>query len=298
MMIALLGTGYVAAAFASELTSRSLGFKQLSRSTTDYADFKTLRTFLDANRVTFLINAAGFSPLPNVDACEKRKADAILANVVLPSTVACACAALGIPWGHVSSGCIYDSAHCHQPPEGFSEDDTPNFSFRNPPCSFYSGSKSLGEEAIAGIGRSYIWRIRMPFSEADNAKNLISKLLAYRVIYDSPENSMSHLGDCVGACVDLWEKKAAPGIYNVTNPGTATNRWIVGRIREILQPARAYDMWVTENKLYESIALAPRSNCVLSGEKLKAAGIILRPVREALEDSLSNFKLQSMPHSE
>jgi hypothetical protein len=51
---------------------------------------------------------------------------------------------------------------------GFTETDTPNFSFRDQPCSFYSGTKALGEEAMAGIGQSYIWRLRIPFDEFDN----------------------------------------------------------------------------------------------------------------------------------
>ena len=33
---------------------------------------------------------------------------------------------------------------------GFTEDDPPNFTFRAGPCSFYSGTKALGEEVLAG----------------------------------------------------------------------------------------------------------------------------------------------------
>jgi len=42
------------------------------------------------------------------------------------------------------------------------------FSFRDGPCSFYSGSKALAEEAINGAGKSYVWRLRIPFDEQDN----------------------------------------------------------------------------------------------------------------------------------
>src|SRR5207247_10582577 len=44
---------------------------------------------------------------------------------------------------------------------GYSEADEPNFSFSRPPCSFYSGTKALAEEAIADVGQSYIWRLRI-----------------------------------------------------------------------------------------------------------------------------------------
>ena len=83
------------------------------------------------------------------------KADTLAGNTLLPQTIAHACAAAGIPWGHVSSGCIYSGAKVPGTdrrasekdmtrPElralveeiagaihGFTETDTPNFSFRD-----------------------------------------------------------------------------------------------------------------------------------------------------------------------
>jgi dTDP-4-dehydrorhamnose reductase len=87
---------------------------------------------------------------------------------------------------------------------GFAETDEPNFSFRRPPCSFYSGSKALAEEAIAGAGQSYLWRLRIPFDEFDDSKNFLSKIQRYPRVYDNV-NSLSHRGDFARACLDLWE---------------------------------------------------------------------------------------------
>ena len=42
---------------------------------------------------------------------------------------------------------------------------------------------------------------------------------------------------------------------------------------------------------FKTSMIAPRSNCALDTSKLKAAGIELQPVREALEDALNNYKL-------
>ena len=175
------------------------------------------------------------------------KADTLQGNTLLPQTIAHACAAAGIPWGHVSSGCIYSGAKIVEngkmraekdmtKPElralvekspqtihGFTETDTPNFSFRDGPCSFYSGTKALGEEAIAGIGQSYIWRLRIPFDEFDNARNYLSKVQRYAKVYDNV-NSISHRADFVKACLDTWELRAPFGIYNVTNPGFVTTQ--------------------------------------------------------------------------
>src|SRR5207248_2543609 len=93
---------------------------------------------------------------------------------------------------------------------GFSEADRPNFSFRDGPCSFYSGSKALGEEAVDGVGRNYIWRLRIPFDELDNPRNYLSKVQRYAKVYDNV-NSISHRADFVRACLDLWQTGAPFG---------------------------------------------------------------------------------------
>ena len=92
---------------------------------------------------------------------------------------------------------------------GFTETDEPNFSFRDPPCSFYSATKALAEEAIAGIGQSYIWRLRIPFDSVDNPRNYLSKVQRYAKVYDNV-NSISHRADFVRACLDLWALRAPP----------------------------------------------------------------------------------------
>ena len=223
-MILLLGaTGFIGKAFASELSRRKADFIPLSRQQVDYTRFDALLDFLKSKNPAFVINAAGYTGKPNVDACELHKADTLQGNALFPQTVAHACSAAGIPWGHVSSGCIYSGAKVlvngqvraekdftkpelralvEKSPQvihGFSETDTPNFSFRDEPCSFYSGTKALGEEAIAGIGQSYIWRLRIPFDEFDNARNYLSKVQRYSKVYDNV-NSISHRADFVKAC--------------------------------------------------------------------------------------------------
>jgi UDP-glucose 4,6-dehydratase len=275
-----------------------------------------LLDYLRTHPTEFVINAAGYTGKPNVDACEAHKADTLAGNTLFPQTVAHACASLKIPWGHVSSGCIYSGAKVavtgslraekdmtrpelralvEQSPaviHGYSENDTPNFSFRDGPCSFYSGTKALGEEAIAGIGQSYIWRLRIPFDEYDSSRNYLTKVQRYSKVYDNV-NSISHRGDYVRACLDLWELRAPFGIYNVTNPGFVTTREVVGFIEQILKPARKFEFWASDAEFYQIGAQTPRSNCVMDITKLLAAGVKIRDVKTALEDSLRNWKPES-----
>ena len=228
-MVLLLGaSGYIGEAFAKELQRRKADFIPLARKQVDYTRFDALLEFLKTKKPEFVINAAGYTGKPNVDACELDKAGTLAGNVLLPQTIAHACAALKIPWGHISSGCIFSGAKivengktrvekdltkpdlralAEKSPEkirGFTETDIPNFSFRDLPCSFYSGTKALGEEAIAGIGQSYIWRLRIPFDEFDNARNYLSKVQRYAKVYDNV-NSISHRADFVRACFGFVE---------------------------------------------------------------------------------------------
>jgi len=110
-MILLLGaTGYIGQEFARVLTQRKKEFMALSRNQLDYTRFDDLLRFLKTNKPAFVVNAAGYTGKPNVDACELHKADTLQGNTLFPQTVAQACSMAGIPWGHVSSGCIYSGA--------------------------------------------------------------------------------------------------------------------------------------------------------------------------------------------
>ena len=80
-MILLLGaTGYIGEAFARELTRRKNDFIPLSRKQVDYTRFDLLLEFLKAKKPAFVVNAAGYTGKPNVDACELHKADTLQAG--------------------------------------------------------------------------------------------------------------------------------------------------------------------------------------------------------------------------
>lgn len=311
MIVVLGASGYIGEAFVRELQKRGEAFLAVSRSELNYASFGELLNFLRERKPTFLINAAGYTGKPNVDACETARAETLAGTVLLPQTIAQACAVAGIPWGHVSSGCVYSGAKVmeggkmriekdmtrpelralvEKTPEavrGFTEEDAPNFSFRAPPCSFYSGAKALAEEAIAGVGKSYSWRLRIPFDEFDNARNYLSKVQRYAKVYDNV-NSISHRADFVRACLDLWERRAPFGIYNITNPGFVTTRQVVEMLEEILRTGRRFEFWKNDEEFYR-VAKAPRSNCVMDVSKLLATGVRLAPVEEALERALRQW---------
>lgn len=313
LILLLGGSGYVGQAFAHEIARRGWICRSIRRAEVDYTQFGNLRSTLLNLKPAFVVNCAGFTGKPNVDACESQQSETLLGNVVLPQTIANACDATGTPWGHVSSGCIYSGARYIHPDGsqtvekdlttpamrdvlaqhrdrlvGFTEGDTPNFSFRSPPCSFYSGSKALGEETLAQAPKTYLWRLRIPFDEKDNARNYLSKIQRYSKVYDNA-NSISHRADFASACLDLWHVGAPFGTYNITNPGFVTTRQVVELIQRHLTPSRRFEFWASDEEFYRVAAKTPRSNCIMDSSKLLATGVRIRTVEEALADSLTRW---------
>lgn len=280
------GSGYVGQAFQEILANRGITYRNFSRKDLNYYDPTILREALKLEKPDALINAAGYTGKPNVDACEEDKANCLLGNAVLPGVIRNVCEDLDLKWGHVSSGCIYTSKGTNGAP--FVEDDEPNFSFRSNNCSFYSGTKAMGEEVLQGGDKCYIWRLRIPFDERNHPRNYLSKLLHYEWLLDA-ENSISQRFEFVEACLDCFKKEAPYGSYNVTNPGSTS-------AREITEIMKRHGLVTKELKFFESeeafmaqAVRTPRSNCKMSSQKLADAGIPLTEVHEAIEKACKQW---------
>lgn len=313
MIVVLGGSGYVGSAFLRMFGERGIEFRNLSRAETDYTNPARLEAALRELRPDFLINCAGYTGKPNVDACEDDKANCLDGNAILPGRIDQVCRQLGLRWGHVSSGCIFTGRRSDG--HGFTEEDLPNFHFRSGHCSFYSGTKALGEE-ILGYGQrlgptgepgwfhegephAYIWRLRIPFDHRNNPRNYLTKLICYQRLLEA-ENSISHLDEFAAACLACFERSVPVGIYNVTNPGAMTTREIVkiiqkrGRQIEEMGGESAfpkdYTFFQNEDVFMKEAARTPRSNCVMDSSKLARHGIILRPVEQAVRESLSQWE--------
>ena len=221
-----------------------------------------------------------------MDACELAKADCLNGNAVLPGTIRQVCEDLKITWGHVSSGCIFSGRR----PDGggWREDDSPNFSFRSPPCSFYSGSKALGEEVLEGAENCYIWRLRIPFNEERSPRNYLQKLLNYDSLLEA-ENSVSHLDEFVQKSIDCFKSEVEPGIYNMTNSGSITTRQVAEWMEAEGVTEKEFKFFEDEDQFMNKAAKAPRSNCVLDTTKAEKAGIGMRPVEEAMRESMQKM---------
>jgi dTDP-4-dehydrorhamnose reductase len=253
MNLTLIGHGYIGTAIAKRLDAIGLGFVWYHHN----------EPWTPCGGA--IINAAGYTGRPNVDACEDRKADCLRGNVIWPLEVqrrSC-----GLPVVHISSGCVYDGYE-----KEWTEEDPPNFNFTN--GSFYSGSKALAQEALMPfMDRSYLLRIRMPFDSEPYPKNYLTKIAAYTKLIDV-RNSLSRVSDVVDVALHFAFMKPQPGIYNVCNPGSITTRIaadMMGLRKE----------WFTAEE-FKAAVKAPRSNCVLSTAKLQKV-FPIEPVMVALK---------------
>ena len=286
MFLILGSSGYVGSKISHFLTKNERKVIGISRYEIDYTNPMILKEFLRSKKPSFLINAAGFTGKPNVDACELAKADCLDGNSVLPGTIRKVCEELKVTWGHVSSGCIFSGRRSDG--GGWAEDDSPNFSFRSPPCSFYSGTKALGEEVLEGAENCYIWRLRIPFNQESNPRNYLQKLLNYDSLLES-ENSVSHLDEFCQKCIECVENEVEPGIYNMTNPGSVTTSQVTEWMREEAVTEKEFQFFEDEQHFMNKAAKTPRSNCVLDTTKAEKAGIGMRPVEEAMRESMQKM---------
>jgi dTDP-4-dehydrorhamnose reductase len=283
-MIILLGkTGYIGSQILESFNQAGSEISGISREEIDYYNHSELRNLLREVNASYLINAAGFTGRPNVDACETEKYECLQGNAVLPGIIREVCEDLKIRWGHVSSGCIYSGRRSDG--KGWREDDKPNFSFRSSPCSFYSGTKALGEEVLEGAENCFVWRLRIPFNHEPSPRNYLQKLLNYENLLEA-ENSVSHLEESCQKCIECFTKDVEPGIYNITNTGSITTSQVTEWMIEQGLTEKKFNFFKTEEEFMQKAAKTPRSNCVLDTSKAEKAEIGMRPVEEAMIDSI------------
>ena len=287
-MIILFGsTGYIGKEFKRQLEECKLPFFCWPNAgKTTFADLEKWYDESGYPLIGAVINAAGYTGKPNVDACEVNKDDTLHGNVIWPQILTDWCMLNDILLGHVSSGCIYQGSRFDG--GGFTELDAPNFSFNQNNCSFYSGTKALGEQVVSKWEKNYIWRLRIPFEENNNPRNYISKMLNYKKLLQA-ENSVSNKQEFVSACIQTIIKQIPYGIYNITNTGYVTTDKLIDKLKKTIAKNNNFEL-IDEDELYKNFAKTPRSNCILDNSKLLSTGIKMRTVDEAIDYCLNNWK--------
>lgn len=265
-MITLIGHGYVGDHVAQELQNQQIPFTWIHH--TEQVPVCT----------NFIINAAGYTGSPNVDACEVNRQSCVNGNVIWP--VQLEQANPHTPCLHISSGCVYTGYK----PHGYTEQDAPNFDFDT--GSFYSATKALAQTMLTPyMHKSYLFRIRMPFGRKPHPKNLLTKLETYAELVNF-ENSMTNVEDLARVVVWFCLNRPWTGIYNVCNPGSL-------HTRQLADWMGISKNWMTESEFLSKVK-APRSNCVLNVSKLQRVCPIT-PVEYSMQECIRSYLAHKTP---
>jgi len=261
MKILVVGRGWVGKKMVNELISRDYIV------TTSCSHQSAIRE-IENSSYECVINCAGITGSPNVDACESYKVETIEANVAFPVKLYQACTnpkayeSHRIQFVHFSSGCIYQG-------EIDDVNADPNYF-----GSIYSVSKGVSDLYLKNKPRSLVFRIRMPFTGVDEPKNYLSKVMNYArtgKLVDFGQNSLTDLDEAVKVAVDLIEEGAS-GPVNLVNSGSID-------MHELADMLAITPEWYTE-KEFAKVAVAGRSTCTIPAHKY------MSPVRDALQNAI------------
>lgn len=253
LRIKVLGGGYIGKKIAkyldAELDTRMVYTVQ------DAQEMMYVHHDNDWLKFDWVINAIGKTGTPNVDWCDvpENQRETFMSNVLVPMHIAEAAKREGVKMLHISSGCIYDGAG------PFTEEDPPNFE-----KSFYSFTKKTAERVIEQYKDVLTVRIRMPITADTSERNLITKLLKYEKIIDTP-NSVTTEVELLAAIKALIDADAR-GIYNVVSPRPITHKRILEIYDEVKGTQNVKEK--TFIKPEDLVVATPRTNTVLSSEKL------------------------------
>ncbi|TAN32671.1 NAD-dependent epimerase/dehydratase family protein [Patescibacteria group bacterium] len=272
MKILIIGNGFLGKRCAQEWPDAFLSDKFI-KTTED------VLTLLDEHQPDSVLNAAGVVGKPNVDWCETHQTETIAGNTILPLLIAEACQKKVVYFLHMGTGCVFYGKSPKR--GGWRENDYAN------PVAVYTRTKYAADLALSTLPNIGIARIRMPIDSVPSPANLVTKLASFEQVVDV-ENSVTVVDDMIKAFRALLEKKAV-GIFHVTNPGSIKHKEIMAMYKEFVD-SRHTNGWISERDLVKTgIAKKMRSNNIMASENLEKLGIKMRPIKEALRDTLKKY---------
>lgn len=244
MNILIVGKGWIGAKVYYEFLTRQKPKGIQKHRLIHIHHNEVVKTLQDNHHIDWIVNCAGVTGVPNVDACEKDKANTLYGNAVYPMELANLAREFGTRLAHFSSGCIYEG-------EITDVNAQPNFF-----GSTYSISKGISDMALAD--KAQVYRIRMPFSDLMEPKNYLVKVMKYAEtgkLFEGGLNSLTHIDEAVRVACNLIERDEPNGRYNLVNKGAVT-------LHDIAEIIGVSAQWFTAEEFRAATACA-RSNCTI-----------------------------------
>ncbi len=279
--VLILGAGYVGNELYCHSAKEHINYYLKSRKDLDYTNNLELRKFILNNDINYVVNCSGFTGRPNVDEGELKKKDCWYLNVILPLKISKICKDIGIGYIHISSGCIYSGYE-----KEFTERDEPNFGLYDH-SSFYSKTKHAFE-TLNDYGCTI--RVRMPFGDDMHERSYLTKIFKYNNLVNY-KNSKTYIPDLCEFIEYIIEKNISTssiGVINFVNPEAQDTKFVTDVMK----------FYNIENKNWKFVDIkdinitAPRSNCVLSIDRLKTLfpDFVLQTEASAIHKALKGVK--------
>lgn len=259
MKILVVGRGWTGKKFYNEAVSRGHTVKLVSHNILEILQEIKLQ-------YDWVVNCAGVTGVPNVDACESMRETTLAGNAIFPVKLLDICTTFRVRLAHFSSGCIYQG-------EINNVNADPNYF-----GSIYSVSKGVSDVLLKN--HALVFRIRMPFTGTLEAKNYLTKVINYAKngkLIDGGQNSLTDLDEAVRVACDLVEQNASNGPVNLVNSGSVNMHELI----DILGIENV--SWFTPEE-FKAATAADRSNCVIVDSGL------MSDVRHALGRAIQSIE--------
>lgn len=264
--VSVFGAGFFGSRLAPAFKTLAMNYR-LDR-------FDVIDRVLNVDDPTVVINCIGHAGSVNVDSCENDIDKTLMSNTFVPIMLAEACRRRKIKLVHISTGCLYHT-HDFRP---LRECRTPDFYDL-----FYSRSKIYAERALFNLADEpniLIVRPRIPLDIFPNARNILTKVLAFDKVIDCP-NSVTYMPDFIKAVRHLITIDAT-GIYNVVCDGGLLYSDLLNAYAKYASP-RPYVIFNHKD------LTTPRTNLILSTDKLKDSGFSVRNINDVLDECVKTY---------
>ncbi len=156
---------------------------------------------------------------------------------------------------------------------------------------FTVDTKALGEEVLEGAENCFIWRLRIPFNHEPSPRNYLQKLLNYENLLEA-ENSVSHSRGILSKMYRVFYQRCGARDLQYDQSGKHNHKPGHRMDDQGRTTDKKFKFFNSEEEFMTKAAIAPRSNCVLDTTKAEKAGIAMRPVEEAMIDSIRRMRLE------
>ncbi|HSI20393.1 MAG TPA: sugar nucleotide-binding protein [Verrucomicrobiae bacterium] len=271
-MIVIIGAGFIGSFLGEYFGDRAVFLEGR------YNSLETLEQALAPLNPTVVINCAVKGNPKSIEALEEGSADwkeHVQVNVVLPEWLALLGKKLGFRLVHLSTLMFLDWKG-EASAGGFQEDSVPEITSRT---SKYAKMKWQAEQRLVGSD-AIIARIHLPFTWANNPRNLFSRLPGFGVFVEDA-SSMTCLDDFAEALDGVLERERVTGVIHFVNEGAMSFHDIAAHMQS--------QGLIPEGQVLPSISLA---------ELNQVPGAVYQPQVIAQSAVLSGLFLEMPPLQE